>query len=131
MLRPKYLFSFNGKRKNDFICDFVFWDIHLLVFWVQRVEADVLNEGDVVTGMPVQAVPQLGEGDAVHQGVDGADHLDDQDSQDDQDDGDYLCCTGGRQGSRDEVILDINNYQGWFRLNNLDMQSLFGLKSFN
>ena len=79
---------------------------------MQRVEADVLNEGDVVTGVPVQAVPQLGEGDAVHQGVDGADHLHDQENRDSQDDGDYLSCTGGRQGSRDKVILDINNYQG-------------------
>ena len=87
---------------------------------MQRIQADVLNEGDVVTGVPVQAVPQLSEGDAVHQGVDGADHLDGQDSQDGQDGRDYLCCTRGRQGSRDKVILDINNYQGRFRLNNLD-----------
>ena len=79
---------------------------------MQRIQADVLNEGDVVTGVPVQAVPQLGEGDAVHQGVDGADHLDDQDDKHDQDDRDYLCCSGRGKGSRDEVILDVNNYQG-------------------
>ena len=50
---------------------------------MQRVQTNVLDEGDVVRWVPVQAVPQLGEGDAVHQGVDGADHLHSQDYQDD------------------------------------------------
>ena len=48
---------------------------------MQRVQTDVLDEGDVVRWMPVQAVPQLGEGDAVRQGVDGANHLHGQDVQ--------------------------------------------------
>ena len=46
---------------------------------MQRIEVDVLDEGDVVRWVPVQAVPQLGEGHTVHQGVDGADHLHGQD----------------------------------------------------
>ena len=50
---------------------------------MQRVQTDILNEGDVVRRVPVQAVPQLGEGDAVHQGVNGADHLHSQDVKDD------------------------------------------------
>ena len=89
MLRPQSLFSFNGKRKNDFISDFVFWDIHLLVFWVQRAQTDVLDEGDVVRWMPVQAVPELGEGGPVHHSVDGADHLRSQD-QDDEDEDQHI-----------------------------------------
>ena len=66
MLRPQSLFSFNGKRKNDL-----------------RLQTNVLDEGDVVRRVPVQGVPQLGEGDAVHQGVNGADHLQGQDVKDD------------------------------------------------
>ena len=49
---------------------------------MQRVEVDVLDEGDVVRWVPVQAVPQLGEGYAFHQGVNRADHLHGQDDQD-------------------------------------------------
>ena len=49
---------------------------------MQRVEVDVLDEGDVVRWVPVQAVPQLGEGHTVHQDVNRADHLHGQDDQD-------------------------------------------------
>ena len=51
-------------------------------------ECDVLDEGDMVWRVPVQAVPVLGEGDAVHHRVNRADHLEDPDAWEDLDDED-------------------------------------------
>lgn len=38
-------------------------------------QSQVVNEGDVVSWVPVQAVGRAGEGDSVQEAVDGSNHL--------------------------------------------------------
>ena len=64
---------------------------------------DVVNEGDVVGGVPVQAVAVHGEGDGVQQCVDGRDN--------------FLAILSSRavldgQAPADEIILNIHHHQG-------------------
>ena len=50
------------------------WVGHLAVV-AKLPHVDIVNEGDVVGGVPVQAVAVHGEGDGVQEGVDGGHHL--------------------------------------------------------
>ena len=47
---------------------------HLAVM-TQLPHVDIVNEGDVVSRVPVQAVAVHGEGHGVQEGVDGGHHL--------------------------------------------------------
>ena len=74
---------------------------------------DVVNEGDVVGGVPVQAVAVHGEGDGVQQCVDGRHH--------------FLSILASRavldgQAPADEIILNIHNHEGRLRLHYLQFK---------
>ena len=82
---------------------------HLAVI-TQLPHVDIVNEGDVVGRVPVQAVAVHGEGHGVQQGVDGRHHL-------------FTILTSWTvlncQAARDKVILNINNNQCRFWFYNL------------
>ena len=75
---------------------------------------NVVNEGDVVGGMPVHAVAVEGEGDGVQHPVDRTHHV-------------LAVLTRGAvgdgQAARDEVILDVYNYYRTPRLHDLKRKS--------
>ena len=61
---------------------------------------NIVNEGDVIRGVPVHAVAVQGEGDGVQHPVDGTNH------------GLAILPSGAvryGEAARDEVILDINH----------------------
>ena len=71
---------------------------------------DVVNEGDVVGGVPVQAVAVQVEGDGVQHPVDGSHHV-----------LAILTCRalGDGEAARDEVILHVHDNDGTPRLDDL------------
>ena len=71
---------------------------------------DVVDEGDVVGGVPVQAVAVQVEGDCVQHPVDGPHHV-----------LAILTCgaLGDGEAARDEVILHVHDYDGTPRLDDL------------
>ena len=76
---------------------------------------NIVNEGDVIRGVPVHAVAVEGEGDGVQHPVDRAHHS-------------LAVLTsravGDGQTARDEVILDINNDDRTPGLHDLKQQQL-------
>ena len=76
---------------------------------------DIVNEGDVVAGVPVEAVAVQGEGHGVEHPVDRRHHV-----------LTILICraVGDGQTAGYKVVLHIHNYQGAPGLHNLQGTSL-------